>query len=289
MNDYTDRQIAIFTDIHGLLEPTISILEDIKKRNITEIYSLGDNIGVGPNPSEVLDLLKKYNVKMINGNSEDYTILGLEPFKSYFTEQKIESQKWTLSKLNSSQIEMLKNNKHSYDLIIGGKKIGLCHFVNDIRIDYIEGHNAWSYQDAMNYNWPDPQAQFYYTNSKEQTNKILEKCNSKKEEDKGYVSAYNDRLFDGKTIDYYDEIIEGHIHFKMISEDENVKVRTIRAVALAFKDDPVDKASYIIIKEKSIGYDIEEIFVTYDRKSMLDSIDKSDMPNKEPINKFVYR
>lgn len=289
MNNYTGRQIAIFTDIHGLLEPTISILEDIKKRNINEIYSLGDNIGVGPNPSEVLDLLKKYNVKMINGNSEDYSILGIKPFESYFTDQKIESQKWTLAKLTDEQIEMLKNNKHSYDLLIGGKKVGLCHFVNDIRIDYKDGHNAWSYQDSMNDNLPNPQKQFYYTNSLEQTNEILMKCKSNKEEDRGYVSAYNDRLFDGKTIDYYDEIIEGHIHFKMISEDKNVKVRTIRAVALAYKDDPLDKASYIIIREKKSGYDIEEVLVPYDRKSMLESIDKSDMPNKEPINKFVYR
>jgi hypothetical protein len=28
----------------------------------------------------------------------------------------------------------LKKNKHSYDLIVGGMKIGLCHFANDVRI-----------------------------------------------------------------------------------------------------------------------------------------------------------
>lgn len=49
-NRYTGRQIAVLTDIHGLLEPTIAVLKDIKKRGIKEIYSLGDNIGVGPNP-----------------------------------------------------------------------------------------------------------------------------------------------------------------------------------------------------------------------------------------------
>ena len=32
MEKYTGRQIAIFTDIHGLLYPMISILDDIKKR-----------------------------------------------------------------------------------------------------------------------------------------------------------------------------------------------------------------------------------------------------------------
>jgi len=31
MEKYTGREIAIFTDLHGLLQPTIAILEDIKK------------------------------------------------------------------------------------------------------------------------------------------------------------------------------------------------------------------------------------------------------------------
>ena len=43
MEEYTGRQIAIFADIHGLLEPAVAVLEDIKRRGITEIYSLGDN------------------------------------------------------------------------------------------------------------------------------------------------------------------------------------------------------------------------------------------------------
>ena len=76
------KQIAIFTDAHGLLEPTIAALEDIKKRGITEIYSLGDNIGVGPNPKEVINLLQEYNVTSLAGNSEEYVRLGIEPFKS---------------------------------------------------------------------------------------------------------------------------------------------------------------------------------------------------------------
>lgn len=80
MEKYAGREIAIFSDIHGLLEPTIAILNDIKKRGINEIYSLGDDIGVGHNPSEVLDLLGEFGVKSINGNSEDYSTLGTEPY-----------------------------------------------------------------------------------------------------------------------------------------------------------------------------------------------------------------
>ena len=56
MNNYTGRKIAIFTDAHGLYESTLAALDDMAKRGITE-NSLGDNIGVGPNPDKVMDLI----------------------------------------------------------------------------------------------------------------------------------------------------------------------------------------------------------------------------------------
>ena len=285
---YTGREIAIFTDIHGLLYPTIAILNDIKKRGITEIYSLGDNIGVGPNPREVLDLLGEYNVNMINGNSEDYSALGIEPFSSYFSYDKMISQEWTLSQLTSEQIKNLKENKHSYDLIVGGMKIGLCHFGNDVRIDFTN-HSTWSYQNSINYHLPNPQKQFYYTNSEEQKRIIDEKSKIIIPENAGFISAKNEPLFNGKMVDYYDEIIEGHVHFKFLTEDEKVKIRTIRAAGMAYGKDPKDYASYIIIKEKDIGYDVEEILVEYNRDLMLKSIDNSNMPDKNTINKFISR
>ena len=288
MEKYTGRQIAIFTDVHGLLFPVISILQDIKRRGIKEIYSLGDNIGVGPNPSEVLELLEEYNVKSINGNSEDYVSIGIKPFESYFNKAKAESQEWTYSQLNSKQIEQIKNNKHSYDLIVGGLKIGLCHFGNDVRIDF-SNNSTWSYQRSINYNLPNPQQQFYYTNSEKQKLEIDEKSKIVIPENAGFISAKNEPIFGGRKVDYYDEIIQGHVHFKFLTEDDKVKIRTIRAAGMAYGADPIDYASYIIIKEKEIGYDVEEILVPFDRNKMLKSIDDSSMPDKDRINKFVGR
>ena len=288
MEKYTGRQIAVFTDVHGLLFPVISILQDIKRRGIKEIYSLGDNIGVGPNPSEVLELLEEYNVKSINGNSEDYVSIGIKPFESYFNKAKAESQEWTYSQLNSKQIEQIKNNKHSYDLIVGGLKIGLCHFGNDVRIDF-SNNSTWSYQRSINYNLPNPQQQFYYTNSEKQKIEIDEKSKIVIPENAGFISAKNEPIFGGRKVDYYDEIIQGHVHFKFLTEDDKVKIRTIRAAGMAYGADPIDYASYIIIKEKEIGYDVEEILVPFDRNKMLKSIDDSSMPDKDRINKFVGR
>jgi len=289
MSEYTGRQIAIMTDLHALLEPTLAILADIKKRGIAEIYSLGDNIGEGPNPREVLDALEEHRVISLMGNSEEYTAIGIAPFRGYFTRNKIISQEWTKAHLTQAQIGKLKKGIHSIDLIVGGKKIGLCHFANDVRIDYSK-HSTWTYQSSIRNGDLNPQRQFYYTNSPEQLEQIAHYSPNPEKEYEGFRSATKDPLFGGKQVGAYDEIIQGHVHFKFLTEDALVKVRTIRAAAMAFSEtDPLNLASYIIIREKTDGYDVEEILVPFRREVLLQQIQESSLPDKEKVTKFISR
>lgn len=128
------RKIAIIADPHALFEPTLAILEDIRKKGITEIYSLGDNIGTGPNPSEVLELLDKYNVKSISGNHELYITKGIDTFKEHLEktssyQSSSNNSNWTKDQLTSKQINNLKLYPKTIELTLGGKRILLCHSV----------------------------------------------------------------------------------------------------------------------------------------------------------------
>ena len=127
------REVAIFSDSHGLLEPTEAVLEDISKRGITEIYSLGDNIGLGPNPGEIISLLDNYNVTSLAGNYEEMIRLGNLPFMSYLSKEKIKDAEWTKEQLTNEQLHSISKYKSFINLEMAGKKIGLCHFGNDIR------------------------------------------------------------------------------------------------------------------------------------------------------------
>jgi hypothetical protein len=94
----------------------------------------------------------------------------------------------------------------------------------------------------------------------------------------GYVSAINEPLFGGKTVDFYDAVIQGHVHFKLFEKGDNTDYYTIRAVGMAYGTDPLDTASYVILKEKTNnqGYDIEEVLVKFDREKMEYAIMSSD-------------
>lgn len=289
MNEYTGRCIGIITDAHSLLVPTMACLKDMKNKGLTEIYSLGDNVGVGPSPKEIMELFDEYNVKSIAGNSEDYITLGIDPFKSYFTEEKEESYLWTLSNLNSYEIGIINLYPHFIDLCLGGKKIALCHFANDCRFDYTK-NSTWSYQ--ANYkNGIDAYKQFLYTNSQEQKLDMANKIKflgENSEEAKGIISAMNEPLFNGKKVTDYDYIFQGHVHFEMFERGENTSFYTLRAVGMAYGNDPVDTASYVILKEKRNNqwFDVQKVLVKYNRRKLENEILNSDGP-METIKKFT--
>ena len=282
MNKYTGREIALFTDAHGLIDPLEAILRDIKKRGITEIYSLGDNIGVGPNPREVLDLLQEYNVKSVSGNSEYYTTLGIEPFRNYFGSEKIASQQWTKRQLTSKNIKVLELYPPSIELVIGNKNIALCHFANDVRIDYMI-RSTWTYQDELKYG-DKAYLQFDYTNSKEQKNDILKNKDKDKPFYEGFKSSYRDPLFKGKTVSSFDAIFQGHVHFK---SKEQSPTTTFYTVGMAYKEKNI--ASYVIIHEKENGFTVEEVLVPFNQEKMLKRVKESDMPDKSLLNKYLRK
>lgn len=281
------KTIAIFTDAHALLEPTQAALEDMKRKGITEIYSLGDNIGVGPSPSEVIDLLEENSVISIAGNAEEYIRLGIEPFSTYFTTLKKQSQLWTLSKLNEHQKGIISLYPHSIELLVGGKKIALCHFANDVRCDYVL-NGSYQYQSKINQQLPGYH-QFLYTNSEEQLENIsmiLKTYGKDSPMMRGYLSAIDDPLFAGKRANFFDAIIQGHIHFKIYESGDSTDFYSIRAVGMGYNKDAIDTASYVILNEKETGFDLEEVLVKFDREKMEYRILNSDSPDTQ-VYQFV--
>ncbi len=97
---------------------------------------------------------------------------------------------------------------------------------------------------------------------------------------KGFLSARDNPLFAKKQIEYFDTIIQGHVHFKLYESSDSTEFYSIRAVGMAYDKDPVDTASYVILNEKENGFDIEEILVKYDRQKMIYNVVNCTSPDK---------
>jgi len=304
---YTGRKVAIFTDAHGLLEPVEAALIDIKSRGINEIYSLGDNIGDGPDSLGVLRILADNNVKSIAGNAEEYIMLGLEPFASYMMrEDRMRDVFKTREQIGKEGIELIHQMSHSYELHIGGKKVGLCHFGNDVRIDYWD-RSTWTYQTHFDYLKTGVRLnkkaseQFSYTASLKQIREIRKLGTGKKSLEKanlGFKSAYEEPMFPrtdnphiGKKLEIFDDIFQGHVHFKL-EDPGKTNYHSLRAIGMAYRKDPIDTASYVLLDEyidtdtSTKGFNIKEILVKYDRDKMVYKI-LNEMDDSTKLKKFT--
>jgi predicted phosphodiesterase len=63
-------RLAIVADIHGNYQALQAVLADIALMGADRIFSLGDNIGYGPQPEEVVQTLRDHQVVSVMGNHE---------------------------------------------------------------------------------------------------------------------------------------------------------------------------------------------------------------------------
>ena len=63
-------KIAVLADIHGNLEALAAVLFDLRQQGVDRIICLGDNIGYGPDPDEVVCRLRMLHAVSVLGNHE---------------------------------------------------------------------------------------------------------------------------------------------------------------------------------------------------------------------------
>ena len=84
-------KIAVISDIHGNLYALMKVLEDIEDEKVDTIICLGDLVGYGPHPNEVIAIIRRKNIICLKGNydasvvDEGYTYIRENEYKFIFT------------------------------------------------------------------------------------------------------------------------------------------------------------------------------------------------------------
>lgn len=80
------RRYAIISDLHSNTEAVTAVLEDIRAQGIEDIVCLGDVVGYGPEPREVLDLTMKAVRVSLMGNHDEAVLKGAQNFNAWARE-----------------------------------------------------------------------------------------------------------------------------------------------------------------------------------------------------------
>ena len=69
-------KIAAISDIHGNIYALMKAFEDIESQKVDLIVCLGDLVGYGPHPNEVIALIKRKEIPTIKGNYDASVVDG---------------------------------------------------------------------------------------------------------------------------------------------------------------------------------------------------------------------
>ena len=94
--------IAIVSDIHANLEAFQAVHADLRQRGCQRIFFLGDIVGYGPNPAEVLDFIKHFEFCLL-GNHDEACLKGPQV---KFNEMAQRATWWTRSQVCPDELEM---------------------------------------------------------------------------------------------------------------------------------------------------------------------------------------
>lgn len=122
--------LAFISDIHGNLEALEAVMNDIKERNVDKIYCLGDLVGYGPNPEEVVR--KLIQIPTIAGNYDDgvgysKSSCGCQYNPGRETEVGDVSLNWTIENTSEEVKAHLRSLKHRMEFELEGVKFLLVH------------------------------------------------------------------------------------------------------------------------------------------------------------------
>lgn len=111
------EQIAIISDIHGNLTALQAVLADIRSRDISRVFCLGDIVGKGPSSDQVVDLVRANCEEVVMGNWDEF-ITGTS---------ELEMIQWHRGLLGQDRLDYLANLPFSIEFRMSGKFIRLFH------------------------------------------------------------------------------------------------------------------------------------------------------------------
>jgi predicted phosphodiesterase len=124
-------KIGIFQDIHANLPAFASSMAFFKTQACTLVYHVGDLVGIGPYPKEVMESASMIpNLKFVMGNHDYWYAYGVpEPKPAYMSEEEAEHHNWTQMQIGETYREFVKGWAYNECLDYGeGCRIVFQHY-----------------------------------------------------------------------------------------------------------------------------------------------------------------
>ena len=136
-------RIAVIADIHGNLPAFEAVMKDIASRGLEGVVHLGDLVGHGPRPNEVVAAVKAQGITGVVGNY-DLAVLGEDArqsaeslLKKPLSQAAWETFLWTREHTSEESREFLKALPAVFWIEEGSRKIAFVHGSTEFPNEYL--------------------------------------------------------------------------------------------------------------------------------------------------------
>ena len=125
-------RIAVMGDIHANLPALRAVIDDAAKIGAEALYCVGDVVGRGPHPNEVVDELRRLEIPTVQGNWDEAVGMDREQTGAAFATADAEaeanaSMRWTAETMTDENRAWLRQLPQTLRLTIAGRSMYLFH------------------------------------------------------------------------------------------------------------------------------------------------------------------
>ena len=124
-------KLAFLGDIHGNLAALEAVLREVRKKPVDAIFHVGDVVGYGPHPREVIDLLRREGIEGVRGNHDDRVATGFPVPVGDATDDSIElatvTCRWTRERLGPEELNWIARQPFIRTLSSGRMTLAIFH------------------------------------------------------------------------------------------------------------------------------------------------------------------
>jgi putative phosphoesterase len=125
-------RIAVIGDIHANLPALRAVIDDVARIGADALYCVGDVVGRGPHPNEVVDELRRLEIPTVQGNWDEAVGMDRDQTGAAWATARAEtggnaSMRWTADELTEENKAWLRQLPPSMRTNIGGRSVFLFH------------------------------------------------------------------------------------------------------------------------------------------------------------------
>ena len=125
-------RIAVMGDVHANLPALRAVIDDVAKIGAEALYCVGDVVGRGPHPNEVVEELRGLEIPTVQGNWDEAVGMDREQTGAAWSTVEAESEgnasmRWSSDRLTEENKAWLRQLPQTLRLTLAGRSVYLFH------------------------------------------------------------------------------------------------------------------------------------------------------------------